>query len=594
MKKKTIPVRKGSYAKAESILPTLPVIFALALIPLIVRLKVIDSGMANGQTSYDFFAYWKVWALYILCSITVISAFWLIKKGKPVFDNRVKLFTLFIAAYTFMCFLSSIFSKDRKTAFLGFASQSEGFFTILSIALITIYTVFFVNSVKKREMAIKALYISAVVVFLIGTLQFLGFDIFRWDIIKAIIVPDKYSDLANGVVYPEDPSFSFRNTIYSTIYNSNVFGTYASMIFALSFTDALYRPSGKKKALPLVVMSMAVFTLIGCYSRGAYLGAAFAALAVVVLSIKRIKINLKEAGVCLICLVVSILLAVIAGGGRVFDRLATVDVTYQDTVTGVNARISDYKVKDNVLSLYFSDNVLVVEKKGETLEFKDKSGNVLSLDYSEKDEGYVINSEGYKDFMVFATKDKLYIKKQNALLNFIITGKSFALADISGNEAHIANPETLLFKGRERMASGRGYIWSRTLPLIKNTVFTGSGPDNFYFTFPQDDYMGKLKFMYNAYMPIDMAHSMYLQIATETGVISLIIFIVLMLWIIISKIKYIQSKDPEKDGIRVSVAAIAVICAYLVCGIFTDANVCTMTVFWPLIGVLFKNDSLEI
>ena len=593
MRTKRVPARKNKFKNYIDALAAFPVVFVLAFIPLIVRLKIVDSNMVGSGYSYDFFSYWKVAALYAAGVIAVILAVWLIKKGELSFNKGVKIFAILTVAYVAMCFISSVFSEQRKIAFIGFPCQQEGFLTILAVSIVSVYAAFFINNEKRRELTINALYISSIAVFLIGILQFAGLDIIKSDFIKSFIIPTKYASLANDIVYPDAPSSSFRNTIYSTLYNSNVFGTFAAMLFGLSLADSIHRSGLKKKALPLTVMSMAVFTLIGCYSRGAYLGAAVAAVTVVILSIKKIKMNLKETAVCVGCLVLAVIVAVFSGGGRVFDRLATVDVSYQDTVTGVNARINDFKVNGNVLSVYFNKNELVIEKAGETLNFKDEKGNILTLDYSEKDEGYVINSEKYKDFIVFASSDKLYIKKQNALLNFVIKDNSFILADISGSPADIEKPEALFFEGKERLASGRGYLWSRTIPLIKNTLFLGLGPDNFYYAFPQNDYMGKLKFMYSAYIPVDMAHSMYLQTAVETGVVSLLIFLVLILLFAFTKIRTIFSKPLEHESTRISVAAIAVTAAYMVCGIFTDANAITMMIFLPLAGIFSNGSNLR-
>ncbi len=85
----------------------------------------------------------------------------------------------------------------------------------------------------------------------------------------------------------------------------------------------------------------------------------------------------------------------------------------------------------------------------------------LTLDYSPNDEGYVINRENYRDFIVFADKENLYVKKKNALLRFIIKENTFLFVDPDGKEAKINKVKSGVFTGRERYASGRGYIWSR-------------------------------------------------------------------------------------------------------------------------------------
>ena len=60
-----------------------------------------------------------------------------------------------------------------------------------------------------------------------------------------------------------------------------------------------------------------------------------------------------------------------------------------------------------------------------------------------------------------------------------------------------------IFTSHESFASSRGYIWSRTIPLLKETLFIGTGADTFVIAFPQDDYIGKINSGYSfAFAPV--------------------------------------------------------------------------------------------
>ena len=48
------------------------------------------------------------------------------------------------------------------------------------------------------------------------------------------------------------------------------------------------------------------------------------------------------------------------------------------------------------------------------------------------------------------------------------------------------------FHGLEYLGSGRLYIWSRILPMLKHDILKGSGPVTFAEVFPQNDYAGKM------------------------------------------------------------------------------------------------------
>ena len=81
------------------------------------------------------------------------------------------------------------------------------------------------------------------------------------------------------------------------------------------------------------------------------------------------------------------------------------------------------------------------------------------------------------------------------------------------------------FKGHETFATNRGYIWSRSIPLIMDTIFLGHGADTFEMFFPHDDYAGKYNIGYyndTDNVIIDKPHNMYIATAINTGVISLI------------------------------------------------------------------------
>ena len=84
------------------------------------------------------------------------------------------------------------------------------------------------------------------------------------------------------------------------------------------------------------------------------------------------------------------------------------------------------------------------------------------------------------------------------------------------------------FEGRERFASGRGWIWARTLPMLGETLFTGYGPDTYAVYFPQHDVAGKINVFRSANIIVDKPHNWYLQTAVNTGVISLLA----LLWLL--------------------------------------------------------------
>ena len=71
--------------------------------------------------------------------------------------------------------------------------------------------------------------------------------------------------------------------------------------------------------------------------------------------------------------------------------------------------------------------------------------------------------------------------------------------------------------------SGRGYIWTRSLQMVSQTIFLGHGPDTFALFFPNYD---PYKVFYSQPQTlIDKPHNMYLQIWLNLGGLAALAFL---------------------------------------------------------------------
>jgi hypothetical protein len=142
-----------------------------------------------------------------------------------------------------------------------------------------------------------------------------------------------------------------------------------------------------------------------------------------------------------------------------------------------------------------------------------------------------------------------------------------------------AKPYIKLFEGYEKMGSGRVYIWSRSIPLIKDRVFTGYGPDVYVIAFPQDDYIYKAKFFHNQNIIVDKPHNMYLQYLINFGVPAFLAFIYILLNIIHINLR---RKD---ENLYIRSIAISSIIVIMIVSFFNDSTVSTSPLMWILIGL---------
>jgi len=143
------------------------------------------------------------------------------------------------------------------------------------------------------------------------------------------------------------------------------------------------------------------------------------------------------------------------------------------------------------------------------------------------------------------------------------------------------------FVGRESWGSNRGYIWSRTFPLLPSRVIIGSGPDAYVQVFPQHDVVGKLFFTPNPYTPIDKAHNLYLQTWVNTGGISafalLFLFGFYLFTAFMATIRSSLKEGMFLFGLRFGL--LAGISAFVIASLSTDSTIGTSSVFFVLLGL---------
>jgi O-antigen ligase len=155
-----------------------------------------------------------------------------------------------------------------------------------------------------------------------------------------------------------------------------------------------------------------------------------------------------------------------------------------------------------------------------------------------------------------------------------------------GKFDQIKTASSMLFENHEQLFTGRGYLWSRTLPLLKDYIFVGSGPSTFVYAFPQNDYVGKYNNNFDSQV-VTKPHNLYLQIAVETGLLSCIAFISLCVMYVVQTILTFRKSRLETIVDQMGVLICIGVVGYMVSGIINDSNVGVAPIFWILLGVGF-------
>jgi hypothetical protein len=133
------------------------------------------------------------------------------------------------------------------------------------------------------------------------------------------------------------------------------------------------------------------------------------------------------------------------------------------------------------------------------------------------------------------------------------------------------------------LANGRGYIWNKTIAILKHYVLFGSGADTYALAFPNGDFVSKYNNGYDNLI-LTKPHNLYLQIAVQTGIISLICFLVFYLWYFFSSLR-LYWKRPIKGICAVTGFAIMLGTAgYMISGLANDSTVTISPLYWALVG----------
>jgi hypothetical protein len=85
------------------------------------------------------------------------------------------------------------------------------------------------------------------------------------------------------------------------------------------------------------------------------------------------------------------------------------------------------------------------------------------------------------------------------MLRLAVDNGALTPVTLSGEAVSSLEPvEAIGFNGTEKWGTMRGYIWSRSFPLMLKYPVTGSGPDTFINVFPHHDLISKLRVYENA------------------------------------------------------------------------------------------------
>jgi hypothetical protein len=580
--------KKSVQVEQKKLYNLIPIFFILCIIPLIVKCYMYDPKL-NQNTWFpkdkdsvvDLFLYYKQrWFIiisYIVAGAAVIKTI-MIRKS-------VKLPKIFIplAVYAILALLSAVVSKYASFSFTGSYEMFESVFALLGYCLIVYYCFLFLEEEHDFKLIVNFLTGVVIILGILGVFQFLGYDFFSTQIGINMIIP---SDLRP---YIQTSSVFGKGIVYMTLFNPDYVGVYAALVTPILFVMLLFQ----KRVISIILISCAVIGLvisaIGSHSLAGTIGFGVAIIVIMLFMWRHLVKRLIITVPLVLILVFGLIFIATYSNHYYLDKVKN---TIQ--ITKTEHALTDIHTEDDGISLTYHNNILKIKGDQEDgvitqVHLYDQSNVELLTSFDDTRRVYIVMDERFSDVTFGCdaeTPSTLYVAVDGSSFGFQYSaddGKCYYMNPYNQMDQMITAP-SVLFKGHESFASGRGYIWSRTIPLLKNYILLGSGPDTFTFVYPQQDYMNMIRYGFGGQI-MTKPHSMYLQMAVQTGVLSLIAFLVFYgMYFASSIFLYIRGRFTSyyaKLGLAIFIGTFC----YMVTGITNDSNINTAPVFWTLMGV---------
>lgn len=584
---------KASYQKSSVPVMEKPnhhlimVFIILCILPLIVRLKIYDPQtdnypwLVNTDNQFDFFLYYKHLVFIYAAAIMAILIAYKAYREKRAMKFTPIFFPLII--YVALALLSSVFSDYVVYSFSGGTEQFESIYVLIGYGIVAYYGFLFVNTERDLRWVTTFLIMIALVFSILGVFQFLGRDFFATDMAYRLTVPVEVQNL-----YRFDFVFG-EKIVYLTLYNPNYVGVYSALVIPVLLTMVFFH----KKVIWIILSLLSVVGLIictiGAQSLASVIGLGAALFFILVFMwrylLKRFYITIPV----VITLLVTLILINNATDQRLLNKL-----TSAFKVTKNEYALTNLETRDDHVTLTYNNyelNVKYIFSEGQDISFDltDDKGEVIPVAYDAASNLFTVADERFQN-IVLGMDTEYYgafnVSIEGVNYRFIKQmedGKYYYINQYNRLDKMITAPSSV-FTGYEGFASSRGLIWAKTIPLLKKYAILGSGADTFMMVFPQQDYMNLKRFSDETAV-ITKPHSLYLQMAIQTGGLSLIAFLVFYGMYFISSIRlYIRGRFTSlyaKMGIAIFIGSLA----YMVTGLTNDSTITVAPTYWLLIGI---------
>ncbi len=583
-------------------LQMLPAVFFTAVVIVITRMTSYERDMSEFFWSVDktqltdFFSYYKMMAI-LICALFAI-VFLLYRIFIQSFYIKRSYAYIPMIVYSVFVLLSYLFSDYKLFALWGFNDRFEGTLVLLAYMVMLFYIINTVNSERNVKQIIYSLAVVSCLLGLLGVTQASNHDFFRTAIGKKLITPTWFWDQVDNL------NFTFTDQIYQTVYNINYVSFYLTLlipIFGLLFIRAVNL--GKKEPLYRKVIwgalfSLLIYNLIGSSSSGGLMGMGIVVLVALIVLNRTIVRWWKPA---LILVAITVLVGAF-NVQRWLPELSTSMDGFKDNVAMMQKDESKHKID----YLETKGDSIILGYEGDTIVFQTYSDDPSSVSIMDSTGSHFDVEPVAGETSVFRIQDERYswitVKpgKDDENHHYIVIATDgfewpFRLTKdgpkyYTGLHAlvDLRKVPAIGWENNQSFGSGRGYIWSRTIPMMKETLLLGHGADTYCIYFPHDDYVGKYNttsYAHNINIIVDKPHNLYFGYMIGTGFISVLALLALWLAYIVQSFRLYWRFNSSSSFLSIAGLGIFLgICGFLAAAFVNDSSVSVTPMFYGLLG----------
>lgn len=592
----------------------LPLLFVLVIVPLLVKAHAYDTGLTEyawgaRNSEPDVFLFWKGRFLVIAAAvmgIVMASGFY---QKKLTLKKRYWIWLLL--AFLGMITISTILSPYAKHTLSGTMGQLESIFVVFAYVFVAVYAFMYIREQEDLEVIGRGILVLTLILSVLGLTQITGNDFFNSLIGKQLIQSRSaggYDTDGVGFTFQDD----LNHRVYLTLYNPNYVGVFSALVLPVMVGFLLRAKNWKGRLLWGIAVAGIFVAAIGCGSRTFLLSIPVIVILVLLFSRHLIKKYWKLATVVAAAVVIAIvgfyvkfdrnITDYIKSGFNLVEQPVIIDDFYADEAgvhlfcKGESLLIQFERMEEETApSELFGEQNPGQKKGGVSIGFLDAMGQQLTT-YQDGD-ALKLEKEAFKDLAFRSVSDQTIENDgfitvelpdgQRMLFIHDADGYHFITENMMIDEP-VASEKTEWFGKHYHFFNRRGYIWAHTIPLLKDHLLFGSGPDTYVYEFPQNDYVAKLQ-SENMHSTITRPHNMYMQMEIQYGLVALLCFLGAVLFYIINCFRLYWSRANElESGIRtLGIAFMCGVVAYMICGIANDSTVTVAPIFWAFLGIGF-------